>query len=218
MDARSPRGADTRLRLVEAAVSLIGTSGWAAATSRAVADAAGVNSALVHYHFGSIEQLRRDALVHATTTEAGRAVEAIIGAPDVLAGVVAGMRVLAEHPGEVSEGERVIVEGMVQAMRDDELRALFAEALGAIREMIAVRIAEAQEAGLVRADIDARELAVGLAGLIDGLMLHLYIQPEVPVVQAMAAVSELARTSPTRGGRAARKKASPTTRRRSGGS
>jgi AcrR family transcriptional regulator len=187
------RGADTRLRLLDAAVSVIGSSGWGAASSRAVAEAAGVNSALVHYHFGSIDQLRREALAHAMQTEAGRAMEAMLEAPDVLSGAVEAMRLLTEHAGEISDGERVIVEGMVQAMRDDVLREEFRTWLVELRELMTAGLVDDQAKGLVEPDVDPAHLAGAVAALIDGLMLHIYVQSDFDAAGAMAAVAELAR-------------------------
>ncbi len=46
------RGASTRADLIEAGIELFGTLGYHAAGSRALAEAAGVNQALIGYHFG----------------------------------------------------------------------------------------------------------------------------------------------------------------------
>ena len=48
----SPRGDTTREALILAAVDIFGRDGFAATGTRAVADAAGVNQALIAYHFG----------------------------------------------------------------------------------------------------------------------------------------------------------------------
>ena len=47
----------TRRRIEAAAVALVAERGWDAATTRAVAERAGVNRGLVHYHFESIDAL-----------------------------------------------------------------------------------------------------------------------------------------------------------------
>jgi len=52
-DQRLLRGADKREHILDAAAGLIGTIGYAAASTRAVAAEAGVPLSLVHYHFGS---------------------------------------------------------------------------------------------------------------------------------------------------------------------
>ena len=47
------RGHDKREQILDAAAGLIGTVGYAASSTRAIAAAAGVPLSLVHYHFGS---------------------------------------------------------------------------------------------------------------------------------------------------------------------
>lgn len=55
--AREARGAETREQLLDAAERLLLTEGYAAVTSRRVGGEAGVNPALVHYHYGSMDDL-----------------------------------------------------------------------------------------------------------------------------------------------------------------
>jgi AcrR family transcriptional regulator len=58
----SEAGDATRLALLDAAEDLLITKGVAGITTRKVAEKAGVNQALVHYHFGTIEELLVAAL------------------------------------------------------------------------------------------------------------------------------------------------------------
>ncbi|MDS1269519.1 TetR/AcrR family transcriptional regulator [Lipingzhangella sp. LS1_29] len=53
---------DTRNQLVEAAGTVLREQGYARASARSIATTAGVNSALVFYHFGSVDQLLLAAL------------------------------------------------------------------------------------------------------------------------------------------------------------
>ncbi|MEU8192204.1 TetR/AcrR family transcriptional regulator [Microbispora amethystogenes] len=53
---------DTRTRLLEGALQTLRTQGIAGASARAVATAAGVNQALVFYHFGTVDELLAAAL------------------------------------------------------------------------------------------------------------------------------------------------------------
>ena len=48
----SPRGDQTRESLIDAAVEVFGRDGFSAASTRSIADRAGVNQALIGYHFG----------------------------------------------------------------------------------------------------------------------------------------------------------------------
>ncbi|MGP0029392.1 MAG: TetR/AcrR family transcriptional regulator [Acidimicrobiales bacterium] len=58
----SEAGDATRRALLDAAEELLISQGVAGITTRKVADRAGVNQALVHYHFGTIEELLVAAL------------------------------------------------------------------------------------------------------------------------------------------------------------
>ncbi|MBP2705966.1 TetR/AcrR family transcriptional regulator [Microbispora sp. RL4-1S] len=53
---------DTRTRLLEGALETLRTQGIAGASARAIAGSAGVNQALVFYHFGTVDDLLAAAL------------------------------------------------------------------------------------------------------------------------------------------------------------
>jgi AcrR family transcriptional regulator len=55
---------DTRARLVHGALEALRTQGIAGASARNIATAAGVNQALIFYHFGSVDELLAAALRH----------------------------------------------------------------------------------------------------------------------------------------------------------
>jgi len=59
---RQQAGTQTRDRLIEAATETVREHGYAGTSARAIATAAGVNSALVFYHFGGVDALLLAAL------------------------------------------------------------------------------------------------------------------------------------------------------------
>jgi AcrR family transcriptional regulator len=65
------RGEATRLALIRAALDLIGAKGFEAASTRAVAAAAGANLASIAYHFGGKEGLRLACADHVVQTIRG---------------------------------------------------------------------------------------------------------------------------------------------------
>ncbi|NVI89241.1 TetR/AcrR family transcriptional regulator [Actinomadura sp. BRA 177] len=167
----------TRIRLLEAAVAVLAESGWAAVTSRVVADRAQANNALVHYYFGSVDALRRAAVMHAVEKELEGPVEAILRAEDALTGLADAVReLMGRGPG--TAGQRVVVEAMLHGLRDAELRAESERQIRMFRDLLAARLAENRTAGLLRPDADPRGLAVLLAALVDGLLMHVLIDPE----------------------------------------
>lgn len=56
-DETKPDGPDTRARLIEAGLDIFGRAGFEAASTRAIAAAAGANIAAINYHFGSKQGL-----------------------------------------------------------------------------------------------------------------------------------------------------------------
>ena len=57
VDGRAVRGQETRLRILDAAREVLLERGHGGASTRAVADGAGVRLSLVHYHFGGKQAL-----------------------------------------------------------------------------------------------------------------------------------------------------------------
>jgi AcrR family transcriptional regulator len=57
LDGRAVRGQATRLRIIDAARDVLVERGYADTSTRAVAERAGVQLSLVHYHFGSKQHL-----------------------------------------------------------------------------------------------------------------------------------------------------------------
>jgi AcrR family transcriptional regulator len=182
----------TRVRLLDAAVAVIAEGGWAAATTRVVAERAGVNNALVHYHFGSVDALRRGAVLHALQLEVAGPITAMLQAENVLDGIVAAAAGLASE-GMGTPGQRVMVEALVQCLRDATLREEQAGELRAFREGLAARFAENQAAGLLRADADPEAMAAVFTALIDGLLLHALIDPSLDVGSHTAALATMLR-------------------------
>lgn len=58
----SVAGADTEVRILEAALELFSQRGFSSVTTKVIADATGFNPALIYYYFGSKEELFRRAV------------------------------------------------------------------------------------------------------------------------------------------------------------
>ena len=65
------RGNETRQLLLDAAIDVFGRDGFHAASTRAIAGAAGVNQALIGYHFGNKEGLYHAVFEYLSTRMAG---------------------------------------------------------------------------------------------------------------------------------------------------
>ncbi|QIB43518.1 TetR/AcrR family transcriptional regulator [Streptomyces aureoverticillatus] len=72
-------GAQTREKLLDGAIRTLVEQGIAKTSARSVAAAAGVNQALVFYHFGSVDELLSEACRYATEQRVARYRERLAG-------------------------------------------------------------------------------------------------------------------------------------------
>ncbi len=163
MPSSADRGRRTREQLLDAAARLVGEVGWGAVTTRLVAERAGVNAALVHYHFSSVSELLSAAALRfaerALTESADvlRSADPADGIERVLAG-------LSRYTGADPES-LLLAEALLAAHRLPELRASLAALVADFR----ARTADWLRAAGVK---DADAVALLLAAAIDGLVLH----------------------------------------------
>jgi len=180
----------TRERLLDATAELIAELGWNAVTSRAVAERAGVNNGVVHYHFGAMDALRRAATSHATDRLMRDALQWFSAAPsavDAYATILSAVTRLDASQAPTA----VLLEAMLHAPRDPEVRALIAGMIAPFRTVLEDKLRSDIGAGRVRGDLDVPGTATALAALIDGLMLHAMVDPGMAADRAVSAVGSL---------------------------
>lgn len=68
----SASGGATRLKLLEGALRTLVEQGIAKTSARSIATTAGVNQALIFYHFGSVDELLAAACVHGAEQRVSR--------------------------------------------------------------------------------------------------------------------------------------------------
>jgi AcrR family transcriptional regulator len=188
-EASRRRGLASRARLVEAAVELIAERGWLGVTTRRVAERAGVNAGLVHYHFGSVENLRRAAAVHATHGVFAGPTDAVLAGADLPTGLTAGFAAIGGVGWEDPQ-LRVLTEAMLHATRDPEVRAEMAATLNRFRTELAAMVAKSVAAGRM-APADAPGIALLTAALLDGIALHWLLDPSLDLPRAARAMVTL---------------------------
>jgi len=190
--AQTSAEAGTSQRLAAAAVELIAEQGWAAVTTRKVASRAGVNPGLVHYHYGSVATLRREAALAAMLAVFEPALAGLTSESDVdraLARAVAAIGEIDPHQPETI----VSLEAMLQSQRDPELRDRLLSMLHEFRAALEERIAGAVDAGRVRPDLDPHGAVLLVAAAMDGLGLHRAIDPDTSLAPAAAALTTMLR-------------------------
>jgi AcrR family transcriptional regulator len=162
-----PRGEETnqRERLLDAAATCYATEGIAAASVRGIAIDAGVTPALVNYYFGSKERLLAAFVEERVLPVIGMLRESIETAdvePHAL--VIAFVRgvhaAVARCPWLPTLWVReVLSEG--GALRDLLLEQISPQ----VPRLLAKRLADVQQRGLLNADLDPRLLVVSMIGL-----------------------------------------------------
>jgi AcrR family transcriptional regulator len=177
-------------------MELAAERGWDAVTTRQIAERAGVNQALIHYHFGSKEGLLHAAFDLALRGMFAAPMEALLTAPSFAAGAAELVRALQAM--DASNPEALFsMEALSRAARDETVRRSMAALLAEFRTSVAERLRSAQQAGELRPELDPEGTATALAALFDGLGLHLLIDSSIDVERTALAVAALIGPSPT---------------------
>jgi AcrR family transcriptional regulator len=157
--------ANQRERLLDAAVACFAADGVAATSLRSIALKAGVTPALVHYYFGSKEQLL-DAFIAERVAPIVQALrESLLEAGSdpraLLAAFVRGIHdVVARFPWWPSLWVREVLNDK-GALRDVLHNVIAPQ----VTQLVTRTLADAQKRGAISADLDARLLVVSLVGL-----------------------------------------------------
>jgi len=181
----------TRERILRAAIEEIADKGIGGARTRGIAERAGVNNALVHYHFKTMDDLIIEA---AAAVFAGLAdmAAATLTSPSVVEGMdemndlVAGI-----DPDE--PGWQVLLEAMVHTPRRPRLSGFVLGWLDDYREALRERLDRAVAEGELPESIDTEGLSLALMALYDGLGLYGFVNPDLDIRRAGRSISHLLR-------------------------
>jgi AcrR family transcriptional regulator len=188
------RGEATRARLIEATRSVVREVGYAHASTRAIAHAAGVAEGTIYRHFPD-----KAALFLATVLEANAPIVAWVTTLPARAGERTVEENLTEVAVRLASLRDEILPLELAIAADPELaaqrRAVMAAAGSSLApgppEAVAAYLAAEQQLGRVRADIDAREAAGVLLGLLFALAGVPGIGDENPSPQRVASAVRL---------------------------
>jgi AcrR family transcriptional regulator len=184
--------ADTRARILDAAVRRIAREGIDEVRIARIATDAGVSPALVHYHFDSREALLVEALEHSyELAGSSRAAAAADGpAAERLATMIDACLPFA---GEQRDDWVLWVELWLRAARHPELAATASTLYARLHEWFEAVLVEGVTAGEFPATTDAAGLTDRLLAAIDGFGLRALIgDSAVPVERARAEVWAIA--------------------------
>ncbi|MFD2470107.1 TetR/AcrR family transcriptional regulator [Amycolatopsis silviterrae] len=163
------RGREVRQRLLTAATELVSERGWAAVSTRVLADRAGVTPSVVHYHFPSLQALLREAVLDAMR-EVLESVGPALAKTQSPADLVTALFGSVEPYTGVDPLSVLFVEAYLAARRDEELRDQIGGLLLAFRAQVSRWLAER---GVPEPDATTEVLVA----TIDGLLLHRGLAP-----------------------------------------
>jgi AcrR family transcriptional regulator len=178
---------DKASRIVDAMRTSVAQRGVAGSTFDHVARQAGVSRGLLHYYFGTKEQLlaevvRRDSDLRMTALESSLA--GARSADDFVALLRSSLEgMLAEDPEFVT----LVFELFTLSRRNDEIAVAFAELLRRARDHVAALLDAKQREGVVHLHAGAGAVADVLFALGDGLAIRMLAEPDrewEPAVEA----------------------------------
>jgi AcrR family transcriptional regulator len=165
-------------RIIEAMRTSVGTRGAAGSTFDVVAREAGVSRGLLHYYFGSKEQLlvevvRHDCEVRIATM--GARIAKATTADEIIAALVMGLEEFIEgEPGSPA----VIYELLSASRHSEDIRAELAELYRRWRADLADSLRTKEREGVVQLDADADSVASMLFCLGDGFGIQVLSDPD----------------------------------------
>jgi AcrR family transcriptional regulator len=178
----SQRGADTRDRIIEAALETVREEGFAETTARAIARRGGFNQALIFYHFGSVDELLMEAFGRVSSRNVVRYQEAAEQV-ESLSDLVAIARRL--HAEDLESGSTTAVTQLMAAATDPERGGMlldrFDEWIGLVEEALKRAAAKYPMASIV----PTREAAYAICAMFLGIELMSRLDPERSEAEAV---------------------------------
>lgn len=160
---------EVRDRLVAAAAEVIAEAGWGEASTRRVADRAGLTPGLVHYHVAGIQELRRLAALRGTESVFAGPVAAAFDQSSPRDAVAVVFEVLSSR--DARDPDLVLLyESLVASTRDGVLRAAIGSILADFRAAFAEWLT-------VRNVAQAPAVAATITAALDGFLLQRALDP-----------------------------------------
>lgn len=177
--AANAAGEETRTRLLEATLTALAELGLAKASSRAIARQAGVNQALIFYHFGSYEGLVTAAARLDSERRAARYADRLahVNTLPELVAVARELHTLEREMGSL----KVLAQLMAGASTTPELYTDLQGAFAPWIDLVQAAVARALASTPFGALIPSREAAITIASLFVGIELVADLDPATGV-------------------------------------
>jgi AcrR family transcriptional regulator len=177
-DAARRLEGDKAQRIIAAMRASVGQRGAAGSTFDHVAREAGVSRGLLHYYFGSKEQLLVEVVRHdceVRNRNMDERLEKAHSVDEILDALVVGLEEFLEDD---AGGQAVIYEMLSASRHSEEIRAELAELYRQWRERLAGWLRTKEREGVIRLQADAEAVASMLFSLGDGFGIQVLADPD----------------------------------------
>jgi AcrR family transcriptional regulator len=172
-----PLSGERAQRIVEAMRRSVAQHGTAGSTFERVAREAGVSRGLLHYYFGTKEQLLAEAVRRDCQLRLERLEQQLAGAQtaDDFIGLMAQhlQDVLHEDPDFIT----LLFELFTLSRRNEDIATEYANLMRTMREQVAGMLTVAQDDGVLRLHAEPEAVAEILFSLGDGFALRMLTEP-----------------------------------------
>lgn len=176
----SPRGQRRREQLADAGVELLAEAGWPGVTTRSVAERAGANLGLIHYYWGGLPALKAAIARRAGEQVFDPVTEELSRTTTLEQAHVKLIELLsASHDGRTA---RLTVELIAGAAREPLLGEVLRESLTETRAQLRAWLKRVHPSAP-----DGSETV--LIALLDGMLLHRMLDPDLDNGEALSALS-----------------------------
>lgn len=193
--ADGTRGDQTRRRLLEATITAVRTVGLGRLSARAVAGIAGVNQALIFYHFGSMDELLAESCRQATAGRVALWVGELEQVSDLPSLVALARRL---HAREAEEGNvTVLAQALAASQTDPALARIVGESLQLWLEPITATAEKILSGTVLEGVLSPGDVARTVAAAFVGLELFEGVVPDrgldaLDALERLAVVGALA--------------------------
>ncbi|MCG8916046.1 TetR family transcriptional regulator [Actinokineospora sp. PR83] len=168
--------ADTRGRLIDGAIETIRAHGFAGTSARTIAATAGVNQALVFYHFGTVHELLRVACLVNTEARVAGFADRIAAVADLRGLLALGLTLHAEE--RAAGNVAVLAQMLAGAQTDPSLAEAISGALRLWVDPIEAALARLLADSPVAEVVDTAGLARAVSAAFIGLELYEGVDPD----------------------------------------
>jgi AcrR family transcriptional regulator len=192
LDLRRARGDDTRALILDAARDALSRDGYTKTTTRAIAELAGVQLSLVHYHFRTKQQLLAAVLARENERLLGRQRELYASSEPLATKWLTACAYLREdlRTGYV----RILWELWAVGLADAELAARWREALAGWRNLLTEVATEWETEHQLDLPLAPRALATLVANAFLGAEAEILAgvsEDEAPHLEALESIAQL---------------------------